>query len=84
MVRKDPAMDEPSTRKPEVTDDRADPAERSGWYFGPDAVDLLRRALWGAAGVGLLGLLLVGAGVWYLRDALGILRDIVVALKTGR
>ena len=75
-------MDEPETQKrKEAADDRADPAERGGWFFGQDAVGVLRRALWGAAGVAGLGLLFMGAGVWYLREALHILRDIVLVLK---
>lgn len=83
MDRKDPAMpDEPTTRKPEVTDDRADPEERGGWFFGPDAVRVLVRAAWGAAGVSVLGLLLLG-GVWWTLSGLGdILRAIEIVLRS--
>ena len=74
-------MDKPETRKEVAHEDRADPDTGGGFYLGKNAVDLLRRALWGAAGVAFVGILLAGAGVWLLRDILAALIDIAIALK---
>ena len=75
-------MDEPRTRKEgAVGDDRAEPGVEGGWFAGKDAVAILRRALWGAAGVAGIGLLLAGAGVYLLWEAVVVLRDICLALK---
>jgi len=75
-------MEERETRKEgAVADDRADPAERGGWFFGPDAVGVLRRAVRWALGVAGLWLLLAGVAIWRLWIVSDILRDIALALK---
>ena len=74
-------MDEPRTRKPEVADDRAEPGVEGGWFAGKDAVGILRRALWGAAGVAGLGILLLGSCAYYLREIVHAVMDLAFALK---
>lgn len=75
-------MDKPETRKEgAVEDDKADPAERGGWFFGPDAVGVLRRGLRWGVGVAGIGCVLAGVAVWRLWVVSEILRDIALALK---
>ena len=74
-------MDEPRTRKEVANEDRADPEERGGWFFGPDAVRVLVRAFWGATLVSGLGILLLGTCAWYLREIVHAILDLAVAMK---
>lgn len=75
-------MQDGTERKQEVADDRAEPGLSGGFFLGADAVGVLRRALWGAAGAGGLGLLLLGAVALYLRELAAIGRAIEVVLRS--
>ena len=79
MDRKDPAMDEPRTRKPEVaSEDRADPGEDGAWFFvkGTDAVRMVRRYLRGGAVREWLWLVLAGVALWRFWNVPDFLRNI--------
>lgn len=77
-------MDEPRTRKPEEASlDRGDPAGTGGWFFlkGKDTVDILRAfARWDALSRG-VGLVLLGACAWYLRELANAIRACVPYLQ---
>lgn len=77
-------MDEPRTRKEVASDaDRADPAETGGWFFlkGKDTVELLRAfARWDAFSR-VLGLVLLGVAVWYLRELVLAVLDLTLTMK---
>lgn len=79
MDREDPAMKD--AEKKEAGLDRAEPGVEGGWFAGKDAVGVLRRALWGAAGVAGLGLVLLGVCAWYLRALVAAVLDLAAAMK---
>ena len=82
MDREDPAMDNPETRKEVAHEDRADPDTGGGFYLGKNAVDLLRRALWGAAGVAFVGLVLAGTALWRFWNVPDFLKAIEQVLRS--
>lgn len=80
---KDPAMDKPETRKEVVHEDRADPGETGGWFFlkGADAVRVLRAfARWDAFSR-VVGLVLLGACAWYLRELVIAVNYLAIVMK---
>ena len=77
-------MDEPRTRKEgAVADDRANPAEDGAWFWlrGKDAVRILRAFARWDAGSRVVGLLLLVAAVWYLRELVIAVLDLTAAMK---
>lgn len=74
-------MDKPETRKEVAHEDRAEPGVEGGWFAGKDAVAILRRALWGAAGVAGLGLVLLGTVAFYIRELVATGRAIEQLLR---
>lgn len=83
MERKGPAMPEPTKKEVASDQDQADLAASGGWLFvkGKDLAENLRRfARWDSC-TRVLGLLLLGACAYYLRELTLAVLDLAYAMK---
>lgn len=80
-------MDDARTRKQEAESlDRADPAGTGGWFFlkGKDTVDILRAFARWDAGSRVVGLVLLGACAWYLRELTIAVMDLTIVMRGAK
>ena len=81
-------MEGRETRKEGVGDDRAEPSIAGGFFAGADATTairgslrVLRRFLWAYLGIGSLGVLLLGLGLWRFWALVDFVREFVQVYK---